>query len=55
MTVALQIPEEGWTAERFLTTDQREFGEAWRYELVDGRIVWLTPRRRPSMAPSWPD
>ena len=29
----------GWTAERFLTTDQHEFGDAWRYELVDGRIV----------------
>lgn len=31
----------GWTltADEFLKTDQREFGEAWRYELVDGRIV----------------
>ena len=28
-----------WTAEEFLRTDQREFGDAWRYELVDGRIV----------------
>ena len=31
----------GWvlTADEFLETDQREFGGAWRYELVDGRIV----------------
>ncbi|MEO8714226.1 MAG: Uma2 family endonuclease, partial [Acetobacteraceae bacterium] len=28
-----------WTAEEFLATDQREFGDAWRYELVDGSIV----------------
>ena len=28
-----------WTAEEFLRTDQREFGDAWRYELVDGRSV----------------
>jgi Uma2 family endonuclease len=27
------------TADEFLETDQREFGDAWRYELVDGRIV----------------
>jgi hypothetical protein len=39
MMVALRIPEEGWTAERFLTTDQHEFGDAWRYELVNGRIA----------------
>jgi Uma2 family endonuclease len=28
-----------WTAEDFLATDQHEFGDAWRYELVDGEIV----------------
>ena len=28
-----------WTADEFLQTDQREFGPAWRYELVSGRIV----------------
>jgi Uma2 family endonuclease len=28
-----------WLADEFLQTDQREFGPAWRYELVDGRIV----------------
>ena len=39
MTVALRSPEETWTAERFLATDQRAFGDAWRYELVDGRVV----------------
>ncbi len=27
------------TAEEFLARDQRGFGDAWRYELVDGRIV----------------
>ncbi len=30
---------EVWTAESFLTTDQSHFGNAWRYELVDGAIV----------------
>jgi Uma2 family endonuclease len=39
MTGAAHVPKQGWTAERFLTTDQHEFGDAWRYELVDGRIV----------------
>jgi Uma2 family endonuclease len=39
MADALRIPDECWTAERFLATDQHEFGNAWRYELVDGRIV----------------
>ena len=39
MTVAQRVAEESWTAERFLTTDQHEFGDAWRYELIDGRIV----------------
>jgi Uma2 family endonuclease len=28
-----------WTAEEFLEADQHEFGDAWRYELVDGRII----------------
>ena len=39
MTVAPRIPEQDWTAERFLETDQHEFGNAWRYELVGGRII----------------
>jgi Uma2 family endonuclease len=39
MTIGQRIPEQEWTAERFLATDQHEFGDAWRYELVDGRIV----------------
>jgi Uma2 family endonuclease len=39
MTIALRVPERDWTAESFLATDQHEFGDAWRYELVDGRIV----------------
>jgi hypothetical protein len=33
------MTDKAWTAEDFLRTDQREFGDAWRYELVDGRIV----------------
>jgi Uma2 family endonuclease len=27
------------TAQAFLATDQSQFGSAWRYELVDGRII----------------
>ena len=27
------------TADEFLARDQREFGDAWRYELVDGRVL----------------
>src|ERR1700761_5791753 len=27
------------TADDFLTMDQRIFGDAWRYEMVDGRII----------------
>lgn len=39
MTVALRIPDQPWTADRFLVTDQHIFGDAWRYELVDGRVI----------------
>ena len=28
-----------WTAASFLVTDQRAFGNAWRYELVDGVVI----------------
>ena len=28
-----------WTAEAFLAADQHQFGDAWRYERVDGAIV----------------
>jgi Uma2 family endonuclease len=28
-----------WTAGEFLKADQYEFGPAWRYELVEGRII----------------
>lgn len=28
-----------WTADAFLQTDQRSFGDAWKYELVDGEVV----------------
>ena len=31
--------DRDWTAEEFLRTDQHAFGDAWRYELVDGQIV----------------
>jgi hypothetical protein len=39
MTVAPRVPEQDWTADGFLETDQHEFGNAWRYQLVGGRIV----------------
>lgn len=38
MDVAQRDGKE-WTAEAFLVTDQHEFGNAWRYELVDGEVV----------------
>jgi Uma2 family endonuclease len=38
MDVAERV-RTAWTAEEFLATDQDEFGDAWRYELVDGRII----------------
>jgi len=34
-----ELLQRVWTAEEFLATDQHEFGDAWRYELVDGVIV----------------
>jgi hypothetical protein len=34
------------TADDFLTMDQSTFGSAWRYELVDGRVVG-----RPALSP----
>ncbi len=38
MTVARK-QERPWTADEFMTADQAVFGDAWRYELVEGRIV----------------
>ena len=38
MTVAID-PAKRWTADEFMVTDQSLFGDGWRYELVDGRIV----------------
>jgi Uma2 family endonuclease len=35
----MRFAEHPCTAERFLATDQHEFGNAWRHELVGGRIV----------------
>ena len=36
---AITISERQWTADEFMVTDQRVFGDAWRYELVEGQIV----------------
>ena len=38
MTAALRLGRQ-WTADEFIATAQHIFGDAWRYELVDGRIV----------------
>lgn len=38
MDIAQRAGRE-WTADEFLVTDQHEFGDAWRYELVDGEVV----------------
>jgi Uma2 family endonuclease len=38
MTVALERAKQ-WTADEFIVTDQHSFGDAWRYELVDGQII----------------
>ena len=38
MTHIARIPSD-LTADQFLEADQRAFGDAWRYELVDGTIV----------------
>ena len=38
MDVAERSGKE-WTADEFLVTDQHDFGDAWRYELVDGEVV----------------
>jgi Uma2 family endonuclease len=38
MDNAARVAGSGWTGDAFLRTDQREFGDAWRYELIDGEI-----------------
>ncbi len=38
MAVALKL-ERRWTADEFMVADQRAFGDAWRYELVDGTVI----------------
>jgi Uma2 family endonuclease len=38
MTVDLSF-KKAWTAEEFIVQDQHDFGDAWRYELVDGEIL----------------
>lgn len=39
MDPADRVGGRTWTAPEFLATDQHLFGDAWRYELVDGRVV----------------
>lgn len=39
MSATTRGSDRVWTAEEFLATNQYEFGDAWRYELVDGVIV----------------
>ena len=39
MSATTRGRSQAWTAEEFLAADQLEFGDAWRYELVDGAIV----------------
>lgn len=39
IATAKRTTDTEWTAEAFLATDQAIFGDAWRYELVDGQIV----------------
>ena len=39
MDSAARAGDTVWTAEAFLRTDQHEFGDAWRYELLDGRVI----------------
>ncbi len=38
MTAARQI-ERLWTADEFVVENQSTFGRAWRYELVEGRVL----------------
>lgn len=38
MTVASRLDRQ-WTTDEFMATGQEAFGSAWRYELVDGKIV----------------
>ena len=35
----MDVQDKAWTADEFLVTDQHQFGDAWRYELVDGEVV----------------
>ena len=39
MGTTARAMDRDWTADEFLRTDQHAFGDAWRYELVDGEIV----------------
>lgn len=47
--------QASWTAEAFLIAEQESFGPAWRYELVDGRIVGhAAPTPAHGAILSWP-
>jgi hypothetical protein len=46
-----RVAGNGWTAEEFLRTDQSVFGDAWRYELIDGEVVAHAAPRPAIMAP----
>ena len=39
MVNTARVGGDAWTADAFLRADQSIFGNAWRYELVDGEIV----------------
>ncbi len=41
MGTSARATNEAWTADAFLRTDQHAFGDAWRYELIEGVIVAL--------------
>ena len=39
MNTVGQATGRAWTADEFLAAEQGQFGDAWRYELVDGRVI----------------
>jgi Uma2 family endonuclease len=39
MITTARATDRAWTSAEFLAADQAEFGDAWRYELVDGVVV----------------
>ena len=43
MDTLLDTDRPRLSADQFMRTDQRAFGDAWRYELIDGRPVAMAP------------